>query len=155
MRKFFTTITVMCLAWMNMAFGQTTDFLKDFDRVNIQGNIVVRLESADAESVMVANGADKITVETEGRTLKIKMNFREQVKGEQVEVKINYKMLKAVKAGGGASVYVSIPRKDVDFEAYVYSGATLWLEGDFSSLELDAGTGGKIEASGRAEYLEA
>jgi len=155
MKKFFPAITVMCLAWINMAFAQTTYSLKDFDRVNVQGNIELRLVSAGVESVVVADGADKVSVETEGRTLRIKMNFREQVKGEKVKVDVNYKRLKELKAGGGASVVANFQGTEADFSAHVNSGASLWLEGDFSSLELNAGTGGKIEVRGTAGYLEA
>lgn len=141
------------------AYSQVTYQLKDFDRINLQGNIEAQLEQGPVEEVVVeealTEAASKISVETEGKTLKIKMNLREQVRGDRIRLRIFFRHLKEIKAAGGAGVNLVLPDEKVDFAAHVHTGASLNLEGHFSNLELSVSTGGKVNVKGHADYLEA
>lgn len=160
MRKIFLfTLLVAGSLLTKPAYSQVTYKLRDFDRINIQGNIEATLDQGDVEEVVVdeveAGTASKITVETEGKTLKIKMNLREQVRGDRIRLRIFFKNIKEIKATGGAGVNLVLPEESADFVAHVLTGASLNLEGHFSNLELAASTGGKVNVKGSAGYLEA
>lgn len=160
MRKnFFLALLVAGSLLMKPAYSQVTYKLKDFDRISLQGNIEAVLEQGSVEEVMVeevqAEAASKISVETEGKTLKIKMNLREQVRGERIRLRVFFKNLKEIKAAGGAGVNLVLPDETADFAAHVHTGASLNLEGRFSNLELSASTGGKVNVKGSTAYLEA
>lgn len=160
MRKIFFFVT-LAAGWLVLkpGYSQVTYRLKDFDRINLQGNIEAVFEQGAAEKVVVdevqTEAASKISVETEGKTLKIKMNLREQVRGERIRLRIFFRTLKEIKAAGGAGVNLVLPDEKVDFAAHVQTGASLNLEGRFNNLELSASTGGKVNVKGFADYLEA
>lgn len=160
MRKIFFFAFLMA-GWLLMkpAYSQVSYKIKDFDRISLQGNIEAVLKQGTVEEVVVeevqAEAASKISVETEGRTLKIKMNLRDQVRGERIRLRIFFRHLKEIKAAGGAGVNLVLPDENGDFAAHVHTGSSLSLEGHFSNLELSASTGGKVSVKGSADYLEA
>lgn len=146
-------IVVLCS--FSFSLAQTLFIFKDFDKLSVQGNIDLVLEKSDSEQVIVAERADLLDIKQEGRTLKMRMNLRDQMKGEEVKVKVEYKKLKELQAGGGALVEANLQGTEIDFSAHVGSGASLYLQGDFNSLELNAATSSKIALSGKSNYLEA
>ncbi|MGC8864179.1 MAG: GIN domain-containing protein [Bacteroidales bacterium] len=152
-------LLVACRLLFVPAYSQNSIKVKEFDRLNLQGNIEALLEQGASEEVLIEEGqadaVSKIDLEIEGKTLKIKMNLGEQVRGEQIRLRIFFKNMKEVKATGGAEVNLYLPGENMDFSAHVQTGANLNLEGHFSNLELSSATGGKVKVRGSADYLEA
>lgn len=155
MRGLGIFFVIVILGSFSSSFAQTTFTFKDFDKLSVQGNIDLVLEKSDFERVVVTEKTDLLDIEQEGHTVKIKMNLRDQMKGEEVKVKVEYRKLKELQAGGGASVEARLQEAGIDFSAHLSSGASLHLQGEFNSLELSAATGSKIALFGKTDYLEA
>ncbi|NLH51272.1 MAG: hypothetical protein GX459_00325, partial [Bacteroidales bacterium] len=125
MRGLGIFFVIVILGSFSSSLAQTTLTFRDFDKLSVQGNIDLVLEKSDFERVVVAEKTDLLDIEQEGRTLKIKMNLRDQMKGEEVKVKVEYRKLKELQAGGGASVEARLQEAGIDFSAHVSSGASL------------------------------
>lgn len=159
MKKLFLLTVLFILSHSITNYAQITYSIKDFDRIYIQGNIEADIERNEVESVVIErNGHDaheKISVETEGKTLKIKMSLKDQVKGDKLKITIYLKHLKEMKVSAGALARLNYPIEGQDFTAYAHKGASLYFEGDFNNLELEASTGAKINVKGTTSYLKA
>lgn len=151
-------ILVVLLTLQGQSQSRENISLRPFEKVQVSGNISVELVSAGKEdATIVTKGidADRVAVNVEGRTLKIKLSAFEKTREASIRIFVNYNRIREVSAASGAAITFR-NRIEEDFMKITgSSGGSVYIEGSFRSLELKATGGAVITTEGTAGILEA
>jgi hypothetical protein len=158
MKSIFSSLfIVLLLALQGQSQSRENISLRPFEKVQVSGNISVELVSAGKEeATLVTKGIDasRVSVNVEGRTLKIKLGAFEQTRDASIRVFVNYHKVREVGASSGASVTFRNRLEEDYMKITAGTGGSVNTEGSFRSLELKATGGSVITIEGRAGILE-
>lgn len=156
MKKIFLFIALILSLEQAVAQKHFYFELRAFDKIQINGNIDAQISRAGEEDATLSvNGIepDRVSIEVEGRTLKIKIGFFEG-RDALVKVWINYKEIREVNASNGASLHFTEPIKSNYMKISAGTGSSIDAQGEFRILEIKASAGSKINIRGKADIAD-
>ena len=151
-------IVFVVFATITSAFAQETDTrgLREFDQVFTYDGVSVQLVPSDKNEVIVSGpSTEKVVTQVSGSTLKIKMNFGSNFKGEDNHIVVYYSsVLKEIKASEGSSITSNheIESKN-GLTIRAIEGAEIELKVNIKNINNRIATGGEILLTGINENL--
>lgn len=143
----------LCLAISFTSFaGHKLD--GPFDEISVNGKIDLILESGEEEAIEIFNDEEKINFEVRQGALVIKRKERWKYSSYKraIKVVVTYKTLRKISAEAGAEVRSGQVLQTADALRLSFgSGASAELEIDVKDLEASAGEGAVLELEGYAE----
>jgi len=133
-----------------------TQTLKDFDRIEVYGDIYVEMstsknQTARVEGVGITKDDLEITEDKQTLQIKLKPRIYNYV---DVKVFVSYNKIREIKAAGAAVLVLTDTISGDKLTVDALTSSTVRLQVDISNLELKAGQGATISAKGNAETLE-
>lgn len=156
MKKIFLFIVLILNLEHIIAQDRLQYKLEAFDKIQISGNIDVKMtQTGKEEAILSVNGieSDKVSIEVEGRLLKIKVGFFEG-KDALVKVWINYQDIREVNVTNGGSLLFIDPIKSDYMKMTAGTGSAIDARGEFGTLEIKASAGSRITLGGNADIVE-
>ena len=143
---------LFCFLLSNVVFADNyVEPVSPFDEIILSGNIDVLLVEGTEESVEVRNKEEKISISVSGGVLKVKRKKPlkiKEYKQDPIQVLINYKVVRRVKASSGSSVthrsVISGDQLVLDFN----SGAHGAFDVDLGNLEVKVSEGAQLKVQG-------
>lgn len=152
-------ITVFLILFVFSASAQKKEkrIIESFDKLNVYGNIEVKMVLSDTESVDIfTTNVDPSEVETviEDKLLKIKMKsnlFDDDVK---VKIILRYKEIREITANAAADVIVDNVIKGDKLFATATSGGRIKMKVELNAIDLKSYQGSHIDISGKTILQE-
>lgn len=139
-----------------MATAQTTKIVGDFDELKVFDRINVELIASSENKVELSGKfSDKVEIVNKNGQLKIRMELKNILDGEDVKAKLYFKKLESVDASEGALITTSTTFKQTSMEVTAKEGAQIELNLDVSKADVKAVTGGIVRLAGKATNLDA
>ncbi len=151
-------VVFLVIATTSTAFAQDSETrgLREFDRVFTYDGVSIQLVPSNKNEVIVSGpSTEKVTTQVSGTTLKIKMNFGSNFKGEDNHIVVYYtNNLKEIKATEGSSVTSNnVIKSDNELTIRSIEGADVDLKVDIKNITSKIATGGGVKVSGKSENI--
>lgn len=151
-------VLFIAFATVTSAFAQDSETrgLRAFDKVFVYDGVSVQLVPSDKDEVIVSGpSTEKVVTQVSGSTLKIKMNFGSNFKGDDNHIVVYYTGdLNEIKATEGSSVTSNhIIKSDKEIMLRAIEGADIDLKVEINNINTRIATGGEIKLSGRSEDI--
>ena len=145
---------------VNFVYSQSNERipLTPFEKVIVSGNIQVYMNQGEREEARVnvrGIDRDKLQMEVQGRTLKIKLGLFDQVKDSEIRVNVTYSQIREIQLSSGAQMEFAEPLDAGYLKVSASTGSSARLEGKYNTLEVRAVSGSIVSIAGEAELLEA
>jgi len=156
LKKLF--IVFIAFSTITSAFAQDTETrsLRTFNNVYTYDGVSVQLVPSDKNEVVISGpSTEKVTTLVSGNTLKVKMNFGSNFKGEDNHVIIYFSNdLKEIKATEGSSITSNhVIKFDKEVTLRAIEGADIDLKVDAKRINSKIYTGGEIKLTGNNKDL--
>jgi hypothetical protein len=130
--------------------------LREFDRIYSYDGVSIQLVPSDKNEVVVSGpSTEKVVTQVSGKTLKVKMDFGSNFRGEDNHIVIYFSgKLKEIKATEGSSItsnHTIEADKEIKFGAI--EGAEINLDTNVEHINSRIATGGEITLSGDTENV--
>lgn len=155
-KKILAALLVFATVSTTFAQDSETRGLREFDKVMTYDGVSVQLVPSDKNEVIVSGpSTEKVTTQVSGTTLKIKMSFGSNFKGEDNHIVVYYtNNLKEIKATEGSSVTSNhVIKSDNEIVIRSIEGADIDLEVDIKNVTSKIATGGEVKLSGKSENI--
>jgi len=151
-------VVFIAFTTISSAFAQDTEtrLLRSFDNVATYDGVSVQLVPSDENKVVISGpSTEKVTTQVSGNTLKVKMSFGSNFKGEDNHIIVYYKNnLDEIKATEGSSITSNhIIKSDKEIKLKAIEGADIELKIENDKIKSTIATGGTIELSGKSQDL--
>ena len=156
LKKILIAILVIATATTTFAQESETRGLREFDKVSTYDGVSVQLVPSDKNEVIVSGpSTEKVVTQVSGSTLKIKMNFGSNFKGEDNHIVVYYtSVLKEIKASEGSTITSNHEIKSSnELSIRAIEGAEIGLKVDVKNINNRIATGGEIVLTGKNENL--
>ena len=147
------SIIIVFTLFFYSTYAQTVTMnLGDFDTVKIFDKISAQLIPSDENRMEIkGNRASEVEILNSNGDLKIRMPFPKLMKGDEIEVTLFYKQLKAIEASEGSFVRAETPMQSIGFSLNVKEGANIIVELDVKYTNIKLSTGGILSVKGTTE----
>jgi hypothetical protein len=146
-KKFIFSIAFLCLAQVNAQ--KITKDPGDFSSVKVYDRIQVVLVASTENKVEISGTrADEVQVVNNNGELKIKMNLKKLLKGEEIEAVVYFKKLTGVDANEGSSITSQETLKAIGFSISAKEGAEIKLKLEAEKTNINISSGGMVDLKG-------
>ena len=151
-------VVLITFITVTSAFAQESETrgLREFNKIYTYDGVSVQLVPSDKNEVIVSGPSpEKVTTQVSGTTLKIKMNFGSNFKGEDNHIVVYYSgNIIEIKATEGSSITSNhIIKSNNEIMIRSIEGADVDLKGDIKNIISTIATGGDVKLSGKSENL--
>ncbi|SMC84530.1 head GIN domain-containing protein [Moheibacter sediminis] len=148
-----TIFSILIIALFSISFAQKTQNLGEFNFVEVFDKIPVTLVKSDKDYIEISGSrANEVELITKNQQLKIRMNTKNLLKGDEVKVILYYQGLNEIHANEGAYISSENPISASTILLNAKEGAEIRLPIETNSLEIKTNTGGKIYVNGTADF---
>lgn len=152
MKKLALILGLLVTQW---GFSQTTKEVGAFTSVTVFDKISATLVPAKEYKVELSgDGHKNVSLINKNGSLKIKMDFKNTLQGDDVKATIYYKNLDEIIVDEGASIKSDTTIKDVALNVNVKKGGKLDLKVDVERLNVKGSTGGISTIKGKANVQD-
>jgi hypothetical protein len=153
-KNIVNTVFFVCTAQICMS--QITKNVGDFSSLSVFDKIKVELVQNNLNSVQISGKKSQdVEIINNNGQLKIRMKFEKLLKGDDIEVKLNYTTLEQIEATEGSFISSNETFKNEKISLNAKEGAEIKLNLDAKELEVRSVTGASIELSGSAVEVDA
>jgi hypothetical protein len=146
-KKFIFSIAFLCLAQANAQ--KITKDPGDFSSVKVYDRIqVVLVESKENKVEISGTRADEVQVINNNGELKIKMDIKKLLKGEDIEAVVYFKKISAVEANEGSIITSQETLKAIGFSINAKEGAEIKLKLEAEKTNMTISSGGIVDLQG-------
>ena len=134
-----------------IAIGQVTRNLGDFDEVKVFDKINVQLIPSTENKIEIKGfRAEEMQTVNKNGELKIRMPFPKLLSGDDLEVKLYFKIIESISVSEGSYVSCEIDFKQTSLELNATSGGEIDLKIDVDKVSVKANAAGIVSISGKA-----
>lgn len=145
--------TIFLTTILSFSFAQKTQNLGDFNFVEVFDKIPVKLVKSDKNSIEISGPkSEEVELIAKNNHLKIRLNTKNLLKGDDVNVTLYYQGLNEIHANEGAVVTSETAISASTILLNAKEGAEIRLGIETNSLEIKTNTGGKIYVNGTADF---
>lgn len=146
-KKFIFSIVFLCLAQANAQ--KITKDPGDFSSVKVFDRIQVILVASTENKVEISGlRASEVQIVNNNGELKIKMDIKKLLKGEEIEAVVYFKNLTSVDASEGSSISCQETIKGISFSVNAKEGAEIKLKLETEKTNVVVSSGGIIDLKG-------
>lgn len=139
----------------SVAFSQIEKTVGDFYKVTAFDKIDVLLIHSDVNKVILkGDKADDVELVNKNGELKIKMNFSNLLKGDNVSATVYYKKIEAVEANEGSRVASNDIFNAINFNIIAKESSSIKLHLDVDRLSAKLSQGSVLELNGKVAYAD-
>ena len=129
--------------------------LGDFYKIQTYDLLKVNLIKSDVNKVIISGRhSGSVVVKNKNGALKIRMGVEKRLSGAETKIDLYYKNIYRIEAKEGSFVFSKDPVVEPSLFIKAESGATVSLKINTADLSSKAVSGGKITISGSASYSE-
>src|SRR5690606_4348845 len=148
-----SVISFVLLGIFSLSFAQIKLEVGEFNQLETYDKLTVKLVPSDTQYIEVTGDkAEQVEFVNKNKSLKVRMNTKEFLKGESVRVTVYYKDLIAIFANEGSFVTSDETLDVVELLLNSKEGSFIVLDLEVEDLEIKTNTGGVIETSGNADH---
>lgn len=152
MKKSFVFLLAMLTQW---GWSQTAKDVGDFNSLIVFDKINATLIPSESSKVELSgSGHQEVELINKNGQLKVKMNLKNTLQGDEVKAVIYYKNLDEIIADEGAQVHSEYEIKNVALKTSVKKGARMILKVNVDRLDTKGHTGGLSQISGSAKFQD-
>ncbi|CAM3956456.1 MULTISPECIES: head GIN domain-containing protein [Flavobacterium] len=139
----------------SVAFSQIEKTVGDFYKVTAFDKIDVYLIQSDENKVILkGDKSEDVELVNKNGELKIKMNFSNLMKGDNISATVYYKKIEAVEANEGSRVASNEIFKAINFSIIAKESSNIKLRLDVDRLTTKLTQGSILELDGKVEYAD-
>jgi hypothetical protein len=139
----------------SVAFSQIEKTVGEFYKVTAFDKIDVYLIQSDENKVILkGDKSEDVELVNKNGELKIKMNFSNLMKGDNVSATVYYKKIEAVEANEGSRVASNEIFKAINFSIIAKESSNIKLRLDVDRLTTKLTQGSILELDGKVEYAD-
>ncbi len=157
MKNNVTTLVFLFLAFNAFAQREIVKELETFNEIKAFDRIETILIKSDKNKVVVTgDDQDEVNISLKNGTLKVKMEFDNQMDGGNVTVKVYHsEILTFIDANEGANISSEDTAKGNEVKIAAQEGGTVDLNVDIDNLEVKSTSGAEITLTGKVTKQEA
>ena len=145
--------SLILVSFQVLSQGKIDRTLGDFSKVAVYDGINLELIKSDKNKAEISGKNTKyVVVKNKNGDLKIRLNLERRFSGEKTKVKLFYKNVYTIVSHEGSNVFSKDTVEQSDISIKANSGSRQNLIFNVNTLNSVAATGGKIIASGKANY---
>jgi hypothetical protein len=151
MKKIISIVTFLSIIFSGKSQNLQSRNIGPFDKISIFGSIDALIEKSEKDSLTIESNSvdlEKITVKTDGKTLKINTTDKLFDNRKQVTIIIKYREIKEIKINGGAELTSKNEFNEKVLELIAGSGATITLKINSDFVDATIGQGATIRLDG-------
>ena len=139
----------------SVAFSQIEKTVGEFYKVTAFDKIDVYLIQSDENKVILkGDKSEDVELVNKNGELKIKMNFSNLMKGDNISATVYYKKIEAVEANEGSRVASNEIFKAINFSIIAKESSNIKLRLDVDRLTTKLTQGSILELDGKVEYAD-
>ncbi|WP_171037009.1 head GIN domain-containing protein [Maribacter algarum] len=157
MKNTVTTLVFLLVAFNAFAQREIVKELDSFNEIKAFDRIKTILIKSDKNKVVITgDDQDEVNISLKDGTLKVKMEFDNQMDGGNVTVKVYHsETLTFIDANEGAKISSEDTAKGDEVKIAAQEGGTIDLNVDIDNLEVKSTSGAEITLTGKATIQEA
>lgn len=139
----------------SVAFSQIEKTVGEFYKITAFDKIDVYLIQSDVNKVILkGDKSEDVELVNKNGELKIKMNFSNLMKGDNISATVYYKKIEAVEANEGSRVASNEIFKAINFSIIAKESSNIKLRLDVDRLTTKLTQGSILELDGKVEYAD-
>jgi len=153
--KVFSVFIVIAISSTIITKAQISTDIKGFNKVEIYGNLNVRLEKSEKDSISIRSGnfdVSKVNFSVKDSLLTIKL-LSKITSPINVNITVKFQHINALSAGGGANAYNRGVIESKAFELKAKSGCELDLLVNIDSAIVKVSKGAFVRLTGKNRYM--
>ncbi len=148
-------VFALAVLMVQSAFAQVKKSVGEFDKVKVFDRITVELIPANEERVEIyGTRGNEVEVVNKNGELKIRMQFKKLLDGEEIDAKLYFKNLVSIDANEGSFIGCDKAFAQNSIYASAQEGAEVKIALAVDRAEIKAATGGRLKITGSAKKQE-
>lgn len=149
MKKIAIALAVLLV---QSAVAQVKKSVGEFDKVKVFDRITVELIPSNEERVEIyGSRSNEVEVVNKNGELKIRMQFKKLLDGEEIDAKLYFKNLVSIDANEGSFIGCDKAFSQNSMYASAQEGAEVKMALNVDQAEIKAATGGRLKVTGTAK----
>ncbi len=151
-------ITFLLLLSVSISFSQNTitKNIGSFSTLKIYSGLEVKIQKSEFSKIEITGDkADNVTIKNKNGTLKIRLEFPEGLKNEDLKITLFYNEdIDVLDSNEGGLIFSEEPIEQQNLEIKTQEGARIKLQLDVKYLTVKSVSGGVISVSGKSTHQD-